>query len=133
MNEKKIKYAYWMRPSMVAEIEEMLSEANATSKSDFVCKAVNFYIGYLKSQKNMDYLAPLLSSAIKSEIRSTEKHICEMLFKVAVEQAMNNHIVAANYNIDYETLESLRDLCSDDVSQNNGVVTFEEAYDYQKG
>ena len=35
MSEKKQKYAYWMRPSTVAEIEEMLPEANATSKGNF--------------------------------------------------------------------------------------------------
>ena len=44
MSENKKKYAYWMKPSMVEEMTEMLDTANATSKSDFVCQAVNFYI-----------------------------------------------------------------------------------------
>ena len=44
INDKKQKYAYWMRPSLVAEMTEMLESANATSKSDFVCQAVEFYI-----------------------------------------------------------------------------------------
>ena len=48
MTENKKKYAYWMRPTMVAEIEKMIPDANAKSKSDFVCKSVDFYIGYLK-------------------------------------------------------------------------------------
>ena len=91
--ENKKKYAYWMYPSMVSEIEEMLTEAGAKSKGDFVCKAVSFYIGYLRSQKNLNYLSPVLSGAIKSEIRSVEKNICEMLFKLAVEQAMNSNII----------------------------------------
>lgn len=50
MSENKKKYAYWMKPSMVEEMTEMLDTANATSKSDFVCQAVNFYIGYLHQQ-----------------------------------------------------------------------------------
>ena len=50
MKNKKQKYAYWMRPSLVAEMTEMLESANATSKSDFVCQAVEFYIGYLRQQ-----------------------------------------------------------------------------------
>ena len=53
--ENKKKYAYWMYPSMVSEIEEMLTEAGAKSKGDFVGKAVSFYIGYLRAQKNMNY------------------------------------------------------------------------------
>lgn len=32
MSENKKKYAYWMKPSMVEEITEMLDTANATSK-----------------------------------------------------------------------------------------------------
>lgn len=58
MSENKKKYAYWMKPSMVDEITEMLDEANATSKSDFVCQAVNFYIGYLH-QRLLIYLHSL--------------------------------------------------------------------------
>lgn len=44
MVENKKKYAYWMYPSTVAEMEKMLDAANAVSKSDFVCQAVKFYI-----------------------------------------------------------------------------------------
>lgn len=73
MSENKKKYAYWMKPSMVEEMTEMLDDANATSKSDFVCQAVQFYIGYLHQQKCIDYLSPILAQTIKSEIESVEK------------------------------------------------------------
>ena len=46
MSENKKKYAYWMKPSMVEEITEMLDTANATSKSDFVCQALIIYHQY---------------------------------------------------------------------------------------
>ena len=133
MSENKKKYAYWMRPSMVAEIEKMMPEANAKSKSDFVCKAVNFYIGYLKQQKNVNYLAPVLARSIKGEVRSVEKNICEMLFKVAVEQAINSNLIAAEYDIDSNLLDELRDSCAKAVAETNGLITFEDAYDWQKG
>ena len=131
--ENKKKYAYWMYPSMVSEIEEMLTEAGAKSKGDFVCKAVSFYIGYLRAQKNMNYLSPVLSGSIKCEIRSVEKNICEMLFKLAVEQAMNSNVIAAEFNINPNMMDKLRESCSRMVSENNGIITFEDAYDWQKG
>ena len=34
--ENKKKYVYYMQPSMADEMESMLGEANATSKSDFI-------------------------------------------------------------------------------------------------
>ena len=133
MTENKKKYAYWMRPSMVAEIEEMIPEANSKSKSDFVCKAVDFYIGYLRQQKNINYLAPVLAKSIKNEVRSVEKNICEMLFKLAVEQAINSNLIAAEYDIDSNLLDQLRDSCAKVVAETNGLITFEDAYDWQKG
>ena len=133
MTEKKQKYAYWMRPSMVAEIKEMLYDANAGSKSEFVCIAVDFYIGYLRSQKNINYLAPILAGAIKSEVQELEDNFSEMLFKLAVEVAKSNHITASASKIPDAQMERLNDMCCRDVAQNNGRVTFESAYEYQHG
>ena len=42
MEDKKQKYAYWLRPSLVMEMESMLDDANARSKSDFVTQAIKF-------------------------------------------------------------------------------------------
>lgn len=132
MSENKKKYAYWMKPSMVEEITEKLDTANATSKSDFVCQAVQFYIGYLHQKKCIDYLSPILAQTIKSEIESVEKNISEMLFKLAVEEAKLSHIVAATNDINQISLMQLNDLCSYDVARNNGIITFEDAYKFQR-
>ena len=133
MSENKKKYAYWMKPSLVEEMSEMLDEANATSKSDFVCRAIKFYIGYLHQQKCIDYLSPILAQSIKSEIESVEKNISEMLFKLAVEQAKLSNVVAATNQIDDHSLSALNNLCSEEVARNNGIITFEEAYRFQRG
>ena len=133
MSEKKQKYAYWMRPSMVAEIEEMLAEANATSKGDFVCKAVDFYIGYLRQQKNINYLAPMLAGAIKSEVRSLGKDVCEMLFKLAVEMGINSNITAAVNDIEDESLENIWRNVAQEIARVNGILTFEDANEWQNG
>ena len=133
MDIKKKKYAYWMYPSMVEEIEEMMAEANVKSKSEFVCSAVDFYIGYLRQKKCVDFISPILAQTIKSEIRSTERNVSEMLFKVAVEQAINSNIIAAVNEIDSSTLSHLRNNCGAEVARMNGLLTFEDAYDWQKG
>ena len=131
MTEKKQKYAYWMYPSMVSEIEKMLYDANAQSKSEFVCMAVEFYIGYLRSQKNINYLAPILAGAIKSEVQSLGNDVSEMLFKLAVEVAKTNHVIAAFHSVSDDIMESLNRKCCIDVAQNNGRIIFENAYKYQ--
>ena len=133
MSEKMQKYAYWMTPSMVAEITKMMPEANATSKTDFVRKAVAFYIGYIRQQKNINYLAPMLAGAIKSEVRSIGKDVCEMLFKLAVEMGINSNITAAVNDIEDESLENIRRNVAQEIARVNGILTFEDANEWQNG
>ena len=133
MSEKMQKYAYWMTPSMVAEITKMMPEANATSKTDFVRKAVAFYIGYIRQQKNINYLAPMLAGAIKSEVRSLGKDVCEMLFKLAVEMGINSNITAAVNDIEDESLENIRRNVAQEIARVNGILTFEDADEWQNG
>ena len=133
MSEKMQKYAYWMTPSMVAEITKMMPEANATSKTDFVRKAVAFYIGYIRQQKNINYLAPMLAGAIKSEVRSLGKDVCEMLFKLGVETGINSNITAAVNDIEDESLENIRRNVAQEIARVNGILTFEDASEWQNG
>ena len=133
MSEKMQKYAYWMTPSMVAEITKMMPEANATSKKDFVRKAIEFYIGYLRQQKNINYLAPMLAGAIKSEVRSLGRDVCEMLFKLAVEMGINSNITAAVNDIEDESLENIRRNVAQEIARVNGILTFEDANEWQNG
>ena len=130
--ETKQRMAIYLEPSMILEIESAMKKANATSKGDFIRQAVSFYLGYLYQDKTVNYLSPLLLSAMKSEIRSSTKFICETLFKLAVEQAIQNNIAAAMNEIEVEDVEKLRVYCENAVAESNGIITAEEAIRFQK-
>lgn len=125
--ENKKKYVYYMKPSMAEEMELMLGEANATSKSDFVNIAVRFYLDYLHNKKSVDFISPMLARTIKSEIESVEKNVSEMLYKLAVEQSKLTVALACNDNFAKFDLEKLSEYCTQTVAENNGVIDFEEA------
>ena len=108
-----------------------MKDANATSRSEFISDAVRFYIGYLKQGRNVDYLAPIIAQTIKEEIRHTEKNISQILFKVAVESAMLSQIQAFQIQLTPTQMEDLRQMCSQIVAKNNGIITFEKAYEHQ--
>ena len=114
-----------------AQIQNMMSEANATSMADFVRQATEFYIAYLRQKKSIDFLAPLLAQTIKNEIESVEKNISSMIYKLAVEQAIVNNIVACYNGVNDETVRELREMCSREIAENNGIITFEEAMEFQ--
>lgn len=128
--ENKKKYAYYMRPSLVKEMENMLDEANATSKSDFVNIAVRFYLDYLHNQKSVDFISPMLARTIKSEVESVEKNISEMLYKLAVEESKLCVALALDEDSERFDYDKLNEFCAQIVAMNNGVISFEEAGNY---
>ncbi len=54
-----------------------------------------------------------------------------MLYKLAVEQGIVNNIVACYNGVDGETVRELREMCSREIAENNGIITFEEAMEFQ--
>lgn len=61
------------------------------------------------------------------------RNFSEMIFKLAVEVAKQNHIAVSRGELDEDTLYRLNDMCCRDVALNNGRVQFENAYRYQHG
>lgn len=124
MKETKTKYAIYLYPSQMEEIKSLLEQANAKSQSEFVSDTIQFYIGYLQQGKNVNYLAPIISSVMKEEIGGTEKNISQILFKLAVESAMVSNLLAAQIRVTNEQMNALRKSCSTMVAENNGIIQF---------
>lgn len=56
-----------------------------------------------------------------------------MLFKLAVEIAILQNLIASAQDIDLPSLERLRGECVKEVKRLNGGFTFEDALAWQKG
>lgn len=52
---------------------------------------------------------------------------------MAVEQAKLSNVVAATNQIDNHSLSALNKLCAEEVARNNDIITFEDAYKFQRG
>ena len=88
---------------------------------------------YLNHKKTVNYLSPLLLSAMKSELRSSVKFLGEMIFKLAVEHAVSSNLFAAQFDFDPEDVKRLRKSCADTVGGINGILTAEDAHEWQRG
>ena len=130
---KKRRFPLYMTAEQDAEVNAFVDNGYAKSQNDFINKAIEFYIGYLRNNKNLDYIAPILSTVMKSQMQSIEKNLSEILFKLAVEVAKSNHITAYYNEMTEERLQQLNDLCCQDVASNNGIIQFEDAYRFQHG
>ena len=132
-DDKKERFTLWMNHSTFDKIEKNYREDNCEKKSEFIEKAVNFYCGYLNMNSSVNFLSPVLEDIMKKLFKKSDDRISRLLFKIAVELAITMIVVAANQGVDKEVLNSLRGECIKEVKKTNGIFTFDEADDWQKG
>ena len=48
--------------------------------SEFIEKAILFYIGYLSQQDNLNYISPIIIETVKAQINGTEQRLARLLF-----------------------------------------------------
>ena len=127
------KTTVYFQPETIKKIEQEYKEDNCASKTEFIEKAVKFYIGYLRQQEEVNYLSPLITETVKAQIKGTEQRLARLLFKVAVELGKLSHMTAAINDVDDETLQSLHAMCVNEVRKINGIIDYENAVDFQQG
>ena len=128
----KRKFALWIRPSLLEEVDSLYQKDNCASRSEFMEKALRFYIGYLSSEKNKDYLADVIPSTVKGIVDESSNRMGRLLFKMAVEQAVTENILAAVCDVDQAELKRLRGQCVQEIRKTNGMISFDKALSWQR-
>ena len=82
---EKRKFALWISRDTIELAKQHYKDDNCSSASEFIEKAILFYLGYLSSQENQDYLAQVIPATVKGILDESENRIRRLLFKMAVE------------------------------------------------
>ena len=129
----KKRTAVWLYPETIEKMDSLLEGDNCKSRSEFIDKALNFYMGYLVSENTTGYLSKILISAMQGIMKETENRNASNLFRLSVEMSMMMNILAAGLEISDEELRSLRGRCVQQVKKTRGKVSMEEAIKFQQG
>ena len=68
MEDNKKCTTIWLRPSVIRRMDAWLEEANCRSRSEFIEKAVRFYMGYLGTEDTSEYLSDALVATLRGII-----------------------------------------------------------------
>lgn len=128
----KVKFALWVTHKTMELVKEMYKNDDCRSQSEFIEKAIQAYVGYLRADDSPGMLPNYMISTMKAIVDSSDTRMCRMMFKLAVEMAIMMNILAANSEIKEESLSTLRQSCIDEVKRINGTLGFEDAYHWQK-
>ena len=114
-------------------IQSYLRAANCRSRNEFINTAIRHYIAFLQKESDAEFLTPALESVLSGMLGGMEDRMARMIFKLAVELSMTMHIVAAQGEVDEETLLRLRGYCVDEVKRLGGKISFDKAWEHQRG
>ena len=123
----------YISEELLNQCDAAVEKSGADSRSEFICDAIMHYIAVINMQESSRVLTPALESVIGSKVALTEDRINRIVFKLGVEVAMMNNILAATHNINADTMDSLRRYCTEEVATIGGKYKFEDAVKYQQG
>jgi len=132
MNADKKRFALWINSGVLEGVQAEYRADNCKTQSEFIEKAIRFYLGYLASGKTNAYMPVATASVMEGLLTGFEGRIAKLLFKQAVEEAMMMNIIAYDTDIDQTQLDRLRGKCVADVKRTNGQLSFRDVLKWQK-
>ena len=132
MVKNKIKFTAWLSPYIKDEIEDNYKSDNCKSQSEYIEKAVMFYTAYLNSNNAGAFLPEALYTMLQGTLDNLAQRMGAMLYKLALEQNVCNHLLAEQCELDIREYELLRGRCVREVQSSNGRISFKDALQFQK-
>ncbi|MBQ7760497.1 MAG: hypothetical protein IJ400_00430 [Clostridia bacterium] len=128
--EKK-KMTIYVSEKTANSIERYYKDDGSTTRTDFIENAINYYITEMFI-KNTQCLDSRLRNAVRDGIRSFENRASSLMFKLAVEVAMIENMIAKENEMDDYEITRLRGECVDEVKRLDGRFSFEDAVKWQR-
>ena len=130
-HDNKKRTAVWLTPGVIRRMDGWLEEDNCKTRSEFIEKALRFYMGCLATEDTSEYLSRALADTLRGTLADNENRLRTLLFKLCVEVNMMGHTVAAHFRADPVNRRELRAFAVDEVLRTNGKIRFDDALDLQ--
>ena len=130
-NVKRI--VVWLKPELLSRVDGWLETANCKNRSEFISKALRFYMGYLATDDVGSYVCESVSQNIRGMLTENTNRLSKLMFKWSIELNMMMHIVAAHFKDDIGDLRALRGYSADEVKRTYGNISLDTALDIQRG
>lgn len=133
MSEQRIqRTVVWLDAALLARADGWLEADNCKNRSEFISKALRFYMGYLSTEDTSAYLSRALVDTLRGMMADNGNRLRSLLFKLCVEINMMGHTVAAHFRADPVNRRELRAYAVDEVLRTNGQISFDDALDLQR-
>ena len=129
---KRIKKSYAF-PAEIAELIESHKYFTNYCEIDFVAEAIRNFCADIDGEKSVDVMCERMGKLSREEINNHSNRMAHLLFKIAVELAIQNHMLAAGYvDLDDNEMRYIRNKASDTVRKSRGMLSFEKALEDER-
>ena len=132
MDIKNNKITIRLSDETLKKCNEGMDITNCKVRNEFIEKAIEFYSGYVSAEVHSEFLSDVITESMEGIAKALENRFGRLLFKIAVEMAKLEQMLAAINEMDDETIERLHKRCVDEVKKINGIIKMEDAVKYQR-
>ena len=120
-------------PSEIAELIDSHKYITNGREIDFVAEAIRNYCADIDGEKNIDVMCERMAKLYRAEINNHSNRMAHLMFKMAVELAIQNHLLAAGYvDLTDHEMRQIRNKASDQVRKSRGFLSFEKALEEER-
>ena len=80
VSKDKERFVIYLYPETLEKVNELYRQDDCHSRSQFIEKALRFYIGYILANDDVSYLPTAMLSNMKSIVAESENKINKMLY-----------------------------------------------------
>ncbi len=117
---------------LLRELDYQIGLEQGETRSEFIESAVEFYLSYLTSHRQGDYLNKSVTEGVRQGINDIERQTMPNIFRLAVEMSMLKNIMASLVELNPSELKRLRSDCVKAVRATNKRTDLENAVRYQQ-
>ena len=132
MEMKNNKITIRLSDETLKKCNEGMDITNCKVRNEFIEKAIEFYSGYVSAEVHSEFLSDTVTDSMEGIAKALENRFGRLLFKIAVEMAKLEQMLASINEMDDETIERLHKRCVDKVKKINGIIKMEDAVKYQR-
>ena len=132
MEMKNNKITIRLSDETLKKCNEGMDITNCKVRNEFIEKAIEFYSGYVSAEVHSEFLSDVITESMEGIAKALENRFGKLLFKIAVEMAKLEQMLASINEMDDETIERLHKRCVDEVKKINGIIKMEDAVKYQR-
>ena len=123
----------WLDENLAQNMDFLAQKEDMKNQSDFISRAVEFYSGYLLCKNSTKYISDILVGEMEGIVKSSENRIQRQLIHNTTELNILLNIKAYETDLNEDIIENLREISLKEVVQSSGAISFEQAYEHQKG